>query len=167
VTSQISPAEFKAALAAVCTPVTVVTTVHDGRPHGTTVSSFCSLSLDPPMVLVSLDRSSELLKLICQTGRYGVNVLALNQSAIAQAFARKGHDKFAGVRHEIVAGLPRIDGVSVWLQCRLSELVDGGDHVIALGAVEQAVQEPAEPLMYHGRIFRALAVQSGEAGIPA
>src|ERR1700745_711765 len=100
--SRVSPVEFKSALSAVCTPVTVVTTMHDGRPHGTTVSSFCSLSLDPPMVLVSLDRSSELLRLICESGRYGVNVLALDQSAIARAFACKGADKFDGVGHEIV-----------------------------------------------------------------
>lgn len=165
--SRISSAEFKAALSAVCTPVTVVTTVHDERPHGTTVSSFCSLSLDPPMVLVSLDRSSELLRLICQSGRYGVNVLAGHQSDIAQAFARKGNDKFAGIGHEIVAGLPRILGASVWLQCRLAELVDGGDHVIVLGAVERAGQEPSEPLMYHDRTFRALAALPGETSIPA
>jgi len=168
VNRRISPAEFKTALAAVCTPVTVVTTVHGGRPHGTTVSSFCSLSLDPPMVLVSLDRSSELLELICMSGRYGVNVLALNQSAIAQAFARKGRDKFAGVGHEIVAGLPRIDGASVWLQCCLSELVDGGDHIIAIGLVERAcVREQAEPLMYHDRTFRSLATPADTMSVPA
>lgn len=158
-TSRISPAEFTAALGAVCTPVTVVTTVHGGRPHGTTVSSFCSLSLDPPMVLVSLDRSSELLELIGMSGRYGVNVLALEQSGIAQAFARKGRDKFEGVRHEIVAGLPRINGASVWLECRLDNLIDGGDHMIAIGLVERAMREPGEPLMYHERSFRALAAR--------
>lgn len=166
-TSRISPAEFKSALAAVCTPVTVVTTVHDGRPHGTTVSSFCSLSLEPPMVLVSLDRSSELLSLIGQSGRYGVNVLAGHQSAIAEAFARKGQDKFAGVRHEIIADLPRIHGASVWLQCRLTELVDGGDHMIAIGLVEQATRMPTEPLMYHDRTFRALAALPTQSSIPA
>jgi flavin reductase (DIM6/NTAB) family NADH-FMN oxidoreductase RutF len=160
VTNRIAPEEFKAALAAVCTPVTVVTTVHDGHPHGTTVSSFCSLSLDPPMVLVSLDKSSDLLGLICRSGCYGVNVLARDQSAVAQAFARKGLDKFAGIGHEIICGLPRIEGASVWLQCRLAELVDGGDHVIAMGVVERAIQEPAEPLMYHDRTFRALAAVS-------
>ena len=156
-TSRIAPEEFKAALAAVCTPVTVVTTACDGRPHGTTVSSFCSLSLDPPMVLVSLDKSSDLLGLICQSRVYGVNVLARHQSAIAQTCARKGPDKFTGIGHEIVAGIPRISGASVWLQCRLAELVDGGDHVIVTGVVERAIREPAEPLMYHDRAFRALA----------
>jgi flavin reductase (DIM6/NTAB) family NADH-FMN oxidoreductase RutF len=147
--------------------VTVVTTACDGRPHGTTVSSFCSLSLDPPMVLVSLDKSSELLGLICQSGCYGVNVLARHQSAIARAFARKGPDKFTGVGHEIVSGIPRIPGAAVWLQCRLAGLVDGGDHVIALGVVERAIQEPAEPLMYHDRVFRGLAALPSDASVPA
>lgn len=167
VTTRISPEDFKAALAAVCTPVTVVTTSHDGRPHGTTVSSFCSLSLDPPMVLVSLDKSSDLLSLIGRSQCYGVNVLAQQQAAIAHAFARKGQDKFAGVRHEIIGGLPRIQGASVWLRCRLAELVDGGDHMIAIGIVEQAIQEPAEPLMYHGRTFRALEALTSEGCVPA
>jgi flavin reductase (DIM6/NTAB) family NADH-FMN oxidoreductase RutF len=161
----VTPESFKAALAAVCTPVAVVTTMHDGRAHGTTVSSFCSLSLDPPMILVSLDRSSELLSLVQESGRYGVNVLAVDQPGIARAFARKGADKFVGIEHEMVDGLPRIAGAAVWLRCRLAELVDGGDHVIAIGLVEHAVTEPAEPLMYHDRTFRWL--EALQADTPA
>src|SRR5215470_7255980 len=85
---------FREALGAVCAPVAVVTSFYDARPHGTTVSAFCSLSLDPPLVLVALDRGSDLLRMIRRAQRYGINVLSHGQEAIATRFARKGADKF-------------------------------------------------------------------------
>jgi len=78
---------FRAAMASVCTPVSVVTTLADGLPHGTTVSAFVSLSMQPPMVLVSLDLGSDLLALIRQTGRFGLNVLSSSQTGLALNFA--------------------------------------------------------------------------------
>ncbi|HEY1665807.1 MAG TPA: flavin reductase family protein, partial [Trebonia sp.] len=85
---------FRDTLARVPTPVTVVTSHIDRRPHGTTVSAFSSLSLEPPMILVSLDQNSDLLKIIEESGRFGVNVLASGQQSLATTFARKGDDKF-------------------------------------------------------------------------
>ena len=82
--------EFRAVMAGVATPVSVVTTLTDGRPHGTTVSAFASLSMDPPMVLVSLDRGSGLLARLAVGGVFGVNVLGRDQAPLALAFARKG-----------------------------------------------------------------------------
>src|ERR1700685_4834543 len=81
---------FRDALARVPAPVTVVTSHVDRRPHGTTVSAFSSLSLEPPMILVSLDQRSDLLKIITDTGRFGVHVLEVGQQSLATAFARKG-----------------------------------------------------------------------------
>src|SRR5579871_3916094 len=95
-------AAFRTAMASVCTPVSVVTTLADGLPYGTTVSAFASLSMEPPMVLVSLDLGSDLLALVRQTGRFGLNVLASSQTALALNFARKGGaGKFAGVAWEV------------------------------------------------------------------
>lgn len=145
---------FREVMADVATPVAVVTSMGDGLPHGTTVSAFASLSMEPPMVLVSLDRRSDLLALVRETGRFGVNVLGATQSALALAFARKGGSgKFAGVRWEVDSGLPRLAGAPGWLACDVESLVDGGDHVVALGTVVAADTVAAPPLTYHSRAF--------------
>jgi flavin reductase (DIM6/NTAB) family NADH-FMN oxidoreductase RutF len=148
---------FRAALGAVCTPVAVVTSALDGRPHGTTVSAFCSLSLDPPLVLVSLDRGSDLLGMVRHAGGYGINVLEHDQQELALGFARKGDDKFADVSWSLDRGLPRLDGVGLWLACTVHELVDGGDHVIVVGRVEHAEHAACLPLLYQQRTFGTLA----------
>jgi flavin reductase (DIM6/NTAB) family NADH-FMN oxidoreductase RutF len=145
---------FREAMAGVATPVSVVTSIDDGLPVGTTVSAFASLSMNPPMVLVSLDRGSDLLAVVRQAGRFGVNVLGATQSALALAFARKGGTgKFAGVRWEPDHDLPRLPGAPGWLACEVAALVDGGDHVVALGTVVAADTCTAAPLTYHGRVF--------------
>ena len=106
------------------------------------------------MVLVSLDRRSDLLALVGETGRFGVNVLGATQSAVALAFARKGGaGKFAGVRWEVDSDLPRLRGAPGWLACEVESLVGGGDHVVALGAVIAANTVAAAPLTYHSRVF--------------
>jgi flavin reductase (DIM6/NTAB) family NADH-FMN oxidoreductase RutF len=147
---------FRQVLATVCTPVAVVTTSAGNRHHGTTVGAFCSLSLDPPLILIALDRGSDLLELITRSGRYGVNVLAENQHEIAAQFAMKSTDKFAGVDWRTDRGLPRLTDAAAWLICGLRELVPGGDHLIAVGAVEQAESADRQPLLYHRRTFGTL-----------
>jgi flavin reductase (DIM6/NTAB) family NADH-FMN oxidoreductase RutF len=145
--------DFRAVMAGVATPVSVVTTLTDGHPHGTTVSAFASLSMTPPMVLVSLDRGSELLARLDHRSVFGVNVLASDQAALALAFARKGSDKFTGVDWVADAGAPRLIGSPGWLACTVSRLVEGGDHVIVLGEVHRAATTEAAPLTYHSRTF--------------
>lgn len=146
-------ARFREVMAGVATPVSVVTALEDGAPHGTTVSAFASLSMAPPMVLVALDRQSDLLALVRRTGRFGVNVLGSAQSALAMSFARKGSGKFNGVRWVADHGVPRLTGVPGWLVCDVAELVDGGDHVIVLGTVRAAETADDLPLTYHRRSF--------------
>lgn len=149
----VDAATFRAVMGAVCTPVSVVTAMAGDRPHGTTVSAFASLSLDPPMVLVSLDKSSELLRHIRRTPLFGLNVLHAGQSALATAFARKGDDKFQGISWSLDNGVPRLDGSAGWLACAVDRLVNGGDHVVVLGRVIAADHAPAPPLTYHQRQF--------------
>jgi flavin reductase (DIM6/NTAB) family NADH-FMN oxidoreductase RutF len=155
--------EFVSALAAVCTPVSVVTSHHQDRPHGTTVSAFCSLSLDPPMVLVSLDRDSDLLAMVSESGRFGVNVLSHDQGELARRFARKGTDKFDGVDWDLHLGVPRLAGAATWLACGLEQLHEGGDHLVAHGLVEHAESAPGDPLLYRNRAFGTLAPAAGAA----
>ena len=155
-------ATFREVMAGVATPVSVVTSMGDGLPHGTTVSAFASLSMEPPMVLVSLDRGSDLLALVQETRRFGVNVLGADQSSLALAFARKGGTgKFNGVRWEADHGLPRLPGAPGWLACEVSALVEGGDHVVALGTVVAAEATGGRPLTYHGRVFGTHAALEG------
>lgn len=146
---------FRDVMAGVATPVSVITSIGAaGLPHGTTVSAFASLSMGPPMVLVSLDRGSDLLVVVRESGRFAVNVLGADQASIALAFARKGGTgKFQGVRWDLDHGLPRLPGAPGWLACDVAELVDGGDHVLALGAVVAAGTSDGRPLTYHGRVF--------------
>ena len=152
------PDRFRGVMAGVATPVSVVTAMSGGEgnglPHGTTVSAFASLSMAPPMVLVSLDRASDLLALVRETGRFGVNVLGAHQSSLAPTFATKrGTAKFAEVEWTADAGLPRLPGAPGWLACEVTALVEGGDHVIALGTVVAADTVDGAPLTCHGRIF--------------
>ena len=148
---------FREVMSKVCTPVAVVTALAGERPHGTTVSAFASLSMTPPMVLVSLNRRSDLLAIVCDTGRFGLNVLAGEQSALAVAFARKGADRFAEVDWEIDTDVPRISGAGGFVACAVAQLTKGGDHVIALGNVRSASVLPARPLTYHDRAFGTYA----------
>ena len=144
---------FRTVMADVCTPVSVITALDGDRPHGTTVSAFASLSMTPPMVLVSLDRGSDLLAVVTATRTLGLNVLAGGQHALALNFARKGPDKFAGVEWSLHHGLPRLDGAAGWLACEVADLVSGGDHLVALCHVVDAETQPAPPLTYHSRAF--------------
>ena len=147
-------AAFRAAMASICTPVSVVTTLADGLPYGTTVSAFASLSLQPPMVLVSLDLGSDLLVLIRQTGRFGLNVLSCSQTGLALNFARKGGaGKFAGVAWEVAAAVPRIPEATGFVACTVDKLVAGGDHVVVFGHVLMAASAESPPLTYQARVF--------------
>jgi flavin reductase (DIM6/NTAB) family NADH-FMN oxidoreductase RutF len=144
---------FREVMAGVATPVSVVTTLTGDRPHGTTVSAFASLSMTPPMVLVALDRGSELLARLAPGLPFGVNVLGADQAALAGAFARKGTDKFSGVAWEPDGGAPRLTGSPGWLACTVAQFVDGGDHVVVLGDVRAASSSAGSPLTYHARTF--------------
>jgi flavin reductase (DIM6/NTAB) family NADH-FMN oxidoreductase RutF len=150
----VSPADaFREVMAGVATPVSVVTALRDGVPHGTTVSAFSSLSMSPPMLLVALDRRSDLLGRLEGGQPFGVNVLGAHQAGVAAAFARKGADRFDGVEWTEDSGAPRLAGSPGWLACTVARLVDGGDHVVVLGDVVHAASAAAPPLVYHARTF--------------
>ncbi|MEU9734777.1 flavin reductase family protein [Streptomyces sp. NPDC048002] len=145
---------FRDVMASVCTPVAVVTSTVDGNPYGTTVSSFTSLSMSPPMVLVALDRASTLLAAVQEIGSFGVNILHSSQSELALNFARKGGSaKFDGVSWSLEGGAPRLSDSGSFLACAVDALVEGGDHIVVLGTVLLADDVVTPPLTYHGRAF--------------
>lgn len=145
--------QFKTSMGSVCTPVTVVTAFDGGRPHGTTVSAMCSLSLDPPMLMLALDLGSALLAVLREVPRFGVNVLSDRQDGVAMTFAMKGDDKFVGVDWEDRSGAPLIAGAASWFVCDTAQLVPGGDHVVVLADVVDTGHLDVAPLTYHRRVF--------------
>jgi flavin reductase (DIM6/NTAB) family NADH-FMN oxidoreductase RutF len=151
----VSLQSFRDAFAAVPMPVAVVTALADDRPHGTTVSSFCSLSAQPPLVMVALDHGSSTLRAVRETAQMGINVLAAGQEGLARVCATKALGKLDGADWSPAGGLPRLDGAAVWLGCALQECHTAGDHVILVGLVTEADVAPAVPLLYHRRDFGA------------
>jgi flavin reductase (DIM6/NTAB) family NADH-FMN oxidoreductase RutF len=151
--SVVSQEDFRRTLGSVCAPVTIVTAFGPNGPHGTTVSAFSSLSLDPPMIMVALDRGSDLLAILRESGQFGVNLLSHLQDELALWFARKGSDKFHGIHWRSEHGVPRLIDVSGWLACELRELLEGGDHVIAIGLVMASQPTDGAPLVYHNQQF--------------
>lgn len=139
---------FRDSMARVCAPVTIVATVGFDGPYATTVSAFTSLSLDPPMVIVSLGKQSTLLSHVRTSRRISVNVLAVDQGDLAMRFARSGEDKFIGVTWQLRDGLPQFPGTATWLSCRVDRLVDGGDHAVLIATVAQAEISDEPPLVY-------------------
>jgi flavin reductase (DIM6/NTAB) family NADH-FMN oxidoreductase RutF len=149
--------DFRETLSRVPSPVTIVTTLVEGRAHATTVSAFTSLSADPPLVLVALDRKSDLLELLHGTERFAVNLLASDQADIGLDCAKKGEDKLAGVHWRTEDDLPRIEDAAAWLACEVEQILPGGDHEIVIGLVTGCETGVDEPLVYHRRRFLRLA----------
>lgn len=148
---------FRELMSGVCAPVTVVTALTGtGRPCGSTVSSFTSLSLDPPLVSVALDRGSSLLPHLQPGDRVGVNILGAHQQELAAAFARRRPlhgDKFDGVAWHLRAGVPHLPGSAGWTAGRVERHLDGGDHVLLVVLVEEAAPTALAPLVYARRVF--------------
>ncbi|WP_432855958.1 flavin reductase family protein [Amycolatopsis sp. CA-161197] len=140
---------FREAMAGMCAPVSIVATLHDGVPHGTTVSAFAALSADPPLVSVALDTGSRLPAPVRHPGRLGINVLTREHAGLALAFAGKGDDEFAGVGWPLEDGLPGAGRPAR----AVAELVHGGDHVVVFAQVTSAVPRRDEPLTDHNRAF--------------
>lgn len=146
-------ASLRDVMADVCTPVAIVTSCVEHTPFGSTVSAFCSLSMEPPMVMVALNRGSDTLRALEVSGRFGVNVLGSRNADLAMQFARKGPGKFDGVRWTPTHGVPRIDTSPGWIACDVAGFADGGDHLIISGNVVGADLQHSEPLTYHQRRF--------------
>ncbi|MEA5367302.1 flavin reductase family protein [Amycolatopsis sp., V23-08] len=146
---------FRAVMAAVCAPVTIVTAVSaDGHPCGATVSSFTSLSLDPPLVAVAFDRRSALLASVRGAGRFGVNLLGEGQDDLAVLFATRGADRFGGETAWFADdGLPRLRDAAGWVACDLDRTVEAGDHQLLFGRVTALGRAERPPLVYAHRTF--------------
>ena len=150
----IAPDRFKAALRKFATGITVVTCGGDDGPHGMTASAFASLSLDPPLILVNLARTSHTLSLIRDRGSFAVNILRGDQEEVSRAFARRGTKSFDGlIARTGIDGAPLLAGAIAWLECRTDRIVDAGDHVIVLGEVMECDAHEGPPLLYFEQTY--------------
>lgn len=145
--------EFKEAMAHVPSPVSVVTTIHGGKPQGATVSAISSLSVTPPMVVLALDNRGSMISHLTETGVMGVNILAETQSDVALRFASHVEDRFAGISWTEHEGAARIAGATAWLHCNTLEMRPGGDHTIVMGIVDAAETMADDALTYFRRRF--------------
>ncbi len=146
---------FRRALSQFATGVTIITTRDEsGGFFGLTASSFNSVSLTPPLVLWSLGGNSRSLPLFSANSHYVINVLAGDQSALAERFASRIDDRFEGVDYELSqTGLPILGGVSAWFECHNRSRYPEGDHVIFVGEVERCAFESKPALVFHGSRF--------------
>ena len=142
---------FREALSAVCAPVAVVTSFHGERPHGTTVSAFCSLSLEPPLVLVCIDRDAYVHDAFQASGVFVVNILGAEQEDLSRLFASREPDKFRGLGYGAgLGGAPVLADTLAAIECRLRHAYEGGDHTIFVGEVERTtVRAEGRPLLYY------------------
>lgn len=155
-----SSAEFRQALAQFATGVAVVTTRDaDGNAAGITVNSFCSLSIDPPLILWSLAAGANSARAFRDCGRFRVQVLGAGQLEVARQCATRGADKFAhGDWRDGRHGLPSLDGCVAWFECENHRQYDEGDHVIIVGRVTAFCNAGGTPLIFHaGRYVTDLA----------
>lgn len=161
--SRASADEFRGAMRLLAGGVALVTTIVDGRPWGLTVSACCSLTADPPQVLVSLDSRTASCRAIVQDGSFGVDVLGSDQIGIAQQCSAHGRPKF--IEEAVAAGFgqsrsPVIAGALIHLDCELVDSHRVGDHMLLFGLVGAVVRPrgPGElaPLVYFERAFRSV-----------
>ena len=156
----VEPARYRWVIGHFATGVCVITVQSPRGPVGMTANAVCSVSLDPLLLLVCFDRSARTLPIVSETRRFGVNVLSDGQRDLAGLFASKvpEAEKFAGVAHRLHDGVPVLEDTLAWVGCELTELVDAGDHVIALGAVRQAEAPEVErgPLLWYRGGFGSL-----------
>jgi 3-hydroxy-9,10-secoandrosta-1,3,5(10)-triene-9,17-dione monooxygenase reductase component len=146
----ITPEHYRTTLGHFCSGVTVVTAAASDGPAGMTAQSFCALSLDPPLILVCPGKSSTSWPRIESAGSFCVNVLAEDQEELCRTFATKGTDKFAGVGWSPgpFTGAPVLAGGLAWMECRMEQLHDAGDHAIVVGRVLDLQSRDGRPLLF-------------------
>ena len=156
---------FREAMSSFPSGATIVTTSDsDGRWWGFTASSFCSVSMDPPLVLTCLANSAQCFPAFAEAARWNIHVLQHRHADLAMRFATRGAAKFDGAGFQPDAdGLPLLAGVSISLRCATYSKVDGGDHLVLIDRVEEVDMGEEMPFVYFRRKFHALPVADDQA----
>jgi 3-hydroxy-9,10-secoandrosta-1,3,5(10)-triene-9,17-dione monooxygenase reductase component len=149
----VDSARYRQVMGHFATGVTVVTAAIDGEPAGLSVNSFTSVSLDPPLVAISVSRLSTTWPKISNAGSFCVNVLADDQEDVCRVFAARATNKFRGIGWKPAeSGAPILNDVLAWLDCEVTAEHDGGDHVIVVGEVRDLgiIREGLPLVFYRG-----------------
>lgn len=157
---QIDQAHFRKVLGHYATGIGVVTAIGEGDELlGMAVTSFVSVSLDPPLVAFCPDKGSSTWPKIERAGHFCVNLLAHDQEAACRSFATRGADKFAGIQHSVsLHGLPVIDGALASIECDIHKVIEAGDHYLVLGRVlALEADEDRDPLLFFRSRYARLA----------
>lgn len=159
---------FRLVMSRFATGVTVMTTFAEGRPQGITVNALSSVSLEPPLVMVALDRRRVIAPMVRAHGRYAISVLGEEQQALSDCFAHApaspGREDFCGAAwHPGSTGLPLIDGAIATLECTVVETFAVGDHDLFIGRVDALddggpAAEATGPLLYFRRQYRRVGL---------
>lgn len=149
--ASIDPDTFRAVLGRFATGVTILTARDEGgRDHGMTVSAFSSLSLQPPLVLACIERTTDMFTVIATAAHFGVSILGEGQEALSRRFAEDMPDRFEGTGFTRAEnGVILIDDALAHMQCRVVSRHEAGDHVIIVGEVERADVSRGNPLLYY------------------
>jgi flavin reductase ActVB len=161
-----SSSAFREAMASFPSGATIVTTSDsDGRWWGFTASSFCSVSMDPPLVLTCLANTAQCFPAFAEAARWNIHVLPHRHADLAMRFATRGAAKFDGAGFQPDPdGLPFLKDVSISLRCASYSKVDGGDHLVLIGRVEDVGLGEEMPFVYFRRKFHSLPVTEGKPG---
>ncbi|SEG53692.1 MULTISPECIES: flavin reductase family protein [Halopseudomonas] len=156
--SSLDTKQFRQALGSFTTGVTIVTTCGpDGNDYGLTANSFNSVSMDPPMVLWSINKESSSAPAFMGSDHFAVHILATDQESLSNRFAKSGADKFESLALERGFGdVPLLAGCSARFQCKTSYQYEGGDHIILVGEVMAFDRYDSAPLVFHGGGYRSL-----------
>jgi flavin reductase (DIM6/NTAB) family NADH-FMN oxidoreductase RutF len=159
-TDAIGSETFRRVMGHFVTGVTVVSALDGEQPFGITVNALSSVSLEPPLVMVALDRRRFLTPIVRAVGRYAVNILSEDQQALSDCFAgapvEPGREAFCGAAwHPGTTGLPLIDGAIATLECTVVETFSAGDHDLFIGRVDALANEERHPmpLLYYRRRY--------------
>lgn len=147
----IDSATFRSVLGRFASGVTVMTTRDaTGRDHGMTVTAFCSVSLEPPLVLCCVEHVAVMHDVIATAPRFAVNILSESQESLSRRFAEQMDDRFDGIGYTRgITGAALLEGILAYLECEVAARYEGGDHTIVLGRVIAAAAHDERPLLYY------------------
>lgn len=156
----IEPQELRRVMGHFATGVAVITTRDkDGTPQGLTANAFMSLSLDPPLVIISVDKKATCYSCFEPNNGFTVNFLAEDQEEISRRFATKGADKFVDLKWQVGSnGAAQIDGALGSVECRITQCHDGGDHTIVVGEIIDVGASGERPLLFFKGKYQRLPV---------
>jgi len=151
--------EFRRTLGHFASAVTVVTaTLEDGRPAGITVTAFSSLSLEPPLVLICIDKQARIHDHFARDGYFAVNILSEEQETVSRRFASSEPDPFREIGYtDGASAAPLIHDAVAAIECKIVDLLPGGDHTIIVGEVEATKIREGKPLLYFRGGYAAIA----------